>query len=188
MTATLTIDLFISVDGCAGTETLPGYFGYLGPELDAWIADESAKPQVALMGRKTYEVLSGLPDEAKDEGHKIMTERETVVFSRTLSDVEWPNARLCNSDVVQETRRLKQETDLPLRTMGSLSICRQLIGSGLADRIRLMTFPLFAGDAATEWAFSDFASAELALVGHRTLDGRLLLIEYRPTGVDIPRM
>ncbi len=53
-----------------------------------------------------------------------MTERNTVVFSRTLSSVEWPNARICSDDAVEESRRLKNECDLPLRTMGSLSICR----------------------------------------------------------------
>jgi dihydrofolate reductase len=54
----------------------------------------------ALMGRKTYQLLSGLPDEAKDEGHRQLTQRETVVFSRTLSTLEWPNARLCSNDAV----------------------------------------------------------------------------------------
>ena len=101
MTTTLTIDLFISADGWAGSEDLPGYFGYLGPELEAWIEEESAAPQVASMGRKTYQLLSGLPDEDKDEGHEQMTQRETVVFSRTLSTLEWPNARLCSNDAVQ---------------------------------------------------------------------------------------
>jgi hypothetical protein len=31
------------------------------------------------------------------------------------------------------------------------------------------------------------ASADLELVDHRVLDGRVLLVEYRPTGSDIPR-
>jgi dihydrofolate reductase len=187
MTTTLTIDLFVSADGWAGSADLPGYFGYLGPELEAWIAEESGAPQVVLMGRKTYQVLSGLPEEAKDEGYRQMTERETVVFSQTLSNVDWPNARLCRDDVVDETRRLKAESDLPLRTMGSLSLCRQLLAGAVVDRLRLMTFPLFAGPEGREWAFDQYAAMDLALAGHRTLDDRLLLIEYRPTGNDIPR-
>jgi dihydrofolate reductase len=43
---------------------LPGYFGYLGPELDEWITTELAAPQLVVMGRRTYEALGGLPDEA----------------------------------------------------------------------------------------------------------------------------
>lgn len=31
MGSTLTVDIFLSVDGWAGSDGLPGYFGYLGP-------------------------------------------------------------------------------------------------------------------------------------------------------------
>jgi hypothetical protein len=43
-----------------GSDGLPGYFGYLGPELEEWITTERAAPQVVVMGRRTYEVLAGL--------------------------------------------------------------------------------------------------------------------------------
>jgi hypothetical protein len=33
MGSILTVDIFLSVDGWAGSDGLPGYFGYLGPEL-----------------------------------------------------------------------------------------------------------------------------------------------------------
>ena len=82
---------------------------------------------------------------------------------------------------------MKAESDVPLRTIGSLSVAQQLITAGVVDRLRLMTFPLFAGDAGREPAFANVASADLELVDHRVLDGRVLLVEYRPTGKDIPR-
>jgi riboflavin biosynthesis pyrimidine reductase len=70
--------------------------------------------------------------------------------------------------------------------MGSLSLAQQLTSAGLVDRPRLMTFPLIAGSSGREAAFANMASADLALIDHRTLDGRILLVEYRPTGKDIP--
>lgn len=79
------------------------------------------------------------------------------------------------------------DSEIPLRTMGSLSLARQLTSAGLVDRLRLMTFPLIAGPSGREAAFADMASADLELVDHRTLDGRVLLVEYGPTGKDIPR-
>ena len=82
---------------------------------------------------------------------------------------------------------MKADSDVPLRTMGSLSLARQLANAGLVDRLRLMTFPLFAGESGREPAFADMGSADLELVDHRALDGRVLLVEYRPTGNDIPR-
>jgi len=82
---------------------------------------------------------------------------------------------------------MKAEGDRPLRTTGSLSLVRQLARAGLVDRLRLLLFPLIAGDAGREALFADMASADLELADHRTLDGRVLLVEYRPTGKDIPR-
>ena len=187
MTSTLTADLLLSVDGWAGSDGLPGFFGYLGPDLEQWLADDATEPQLALMGRKTYELLSDLPDEAKDDAWEQMSRRETVVFSRTRSTVDWPSARVSDVDVVEEVRRLKADQDVPLRTVGSLSLVRQLLGDGLIDRLRLLIFPLLAGEAGRERAFADTASADLELVEQRVLDGRVLLVDYHPTQRDIPR-
>jgi hypothetical protein len=52
MANSVTVDLFVSVDGWAGSDGLPGYFGYLGPELQEWILDELAAPQLVVMGRR----------------------------------------------------------------------------------------------------------------------------------------
>lgn len=71
--------------------------------------------------------------------------------------------------------------------VGSPTLVCQLVGAGLVDRLRLVTFPLFAGPDGREWAFNDVVSADLELVEHRVLDGRVLVVEYHPTGKDIPR-
>lgn len=187
MASTLTVDIFVSVDGWAGSDGLPGYFGYLGPDLEEWISTEGAAPQQVILGRRTYEALAGLPEEAQDDGWRRLMSLDKVVFSRTLQSVDWPNTRICGDDAVDEVPRIKADSDVPLRTMGSLSLAQQLMKAGLVDRLRLMTFPLIAGDAGREPAFANLASADLELVGQRVLDGRILLIEYHPTGKDIPR-
>ncbi|RZS30552.1 dihydrofolate reductase [Herbihabitans rhizosphaerae] len=187
MTSTLTVDLFISADGWAGSEGLPGYFGYLGPDLEEWIAADSAAPQVVIMGRRTYEALAALPVEAHGDAWDRVAALDKVVFSRTLREATWPNTRVCADDAVDEIPKMKAGGDVPLRTWGSLSLAKQLVGAGLVDRLRLITFPLFAGPSGREPAFAGIASTDLELVDHRVLDGRLLLVEYRPTGKDIPR-
>lgn len=187
MGSVVTVDIFLSVDGWAGSEGLPGYFGYLGPELEEWITAELAAPQLVVMGRRTYEILAGLPDEARDESWQRMNQLDKVIFSRTLQQADWPNTRVCSNDVTDEIRSMKADSDVPLRTLGSLSLARQLTDAGLVDRLRLMTFPLIAGKEGREPFFANMASADLELVDHRVLDGRVLLVEYRPTGRDIPR-
>lgn len=187
MGSELIVDLFLSVDGWAGSDNLPGYFGYLGPELEEWIATEEAVPRLQLMGRRTYEMLASLPRQAQDAFWERLSTKRKVVFSRTLDQVDWPNTRICSDELVDEVRALKAASEVPLRTVGSLSVARQLIDAGMVDRLRLMTFPLLAGEVGREPAFAGVGSADLKLVEHRVLDGRVLLVEYHPTGDDIPR-
>jgi dihydrofolate reductase len=187
MASSLTVDIFVSVDGWAGSDGLPGYFGYLGPQLEEWIMAELAAPQLVVMGRRTYQALAGLPEEAHGKSWARMAQLDKTVFSRTLTHVAWPNTRICSRDLIDEIQDMKVGGNLPVRTMGSLSLARQLIRAGLVDRLRLMTFPLIAGPSGRDAAFADMASVGLELAGHRALDGRVLLVEYRPTGKDVPR-
>ncbi|MGI8882099.1 MAG: dihydrofolate reductase family protein [Jatrophihabitans sp.] len=182
------VDVFVSVDGWAGSDNLPGYFGYHGPELEQWINAELALPQVYLVGRRTYEMLSSLPAEGLDDSSNQMFAADKVVFSRTLETVDWPNSRVCRDDVASHVEHLKTTSDVRLRTMGSLSIARQLLNAGLVDRLRLLMFPLLAGPDGREPFFADMACADLELADHRVLDGRILLAEWVPTGRDIPRV
>ena len=122
MSSTVTADLFVSADGYAKGEHSPGYFGYFGPDLDRWISEEQEEPQRSLMGRVTYELLAGLPDEARDDAYEQMTRQETTVFSRTLASTDWPGATVESRDAVDVVRELKASGDVPLRTTGSLSI------------------------------------------------------------------
>jgi dihydrofolate reductase len=136
----MTVDIFISVDGWAKGETSPGYFGYFGPELEQWITSELAVPQRVLLGRRTYEALAGYSEQSGGASGP-MDDLDKVVFSRTLERVIWPNTRICREDLATEVRWMKADGDPPLRTIGSLSLARQLVNAGLVDLLRLMTFP-----------------------------------------------
>jgi len=187
MSTTLTADLFISADGWARGAESPGYFGYLGPDLQRWIDEEGERQQHVLMGRKTYEALAGLPVEFQDEGYERMASLTTTVFSRTLEKADWANTTVESGDLVETVRGLKDSSDVPLRTMGSISVVKQLINTGLIDNLRLMVFPLFCGPTGREWAFDALNESELTLNSQRVLDDRILLIDYTPTGRPIPR-
>ena len=144
----LIADLFISVDGCAKGSRSPAYFGFGGPDLDRWIGDQMKRPQRHLMGRKTYEALAALPEPVHDEGSLSLAATPTTVFSRTLRAVSWPQATI-SDDLTGTVGRLKAG-DTDLRTIGSLSLVSQLLGAGLVDRLRLLVFPLIAGETGQE--------------------------------------
>src|SRR6185312_12600771 len=110
-------DVFISVDGAARGARSPAYFGYDGPDLQRWIRDEQARPQRLVLGRVTYEILSGLPEEARDDGWRSMQATPSLVFSRTLESVDWPNATVVRNDLTAAVRTLKDDGGPDLRTV-----------------------------------------------------------------------
>jgi dihydrofolate reductase len=162
---TLTVDVFQSVDGWAKGKTSPGYFGYLGAELDDWITAELARPQLVVLGRRTHDILAGLPEEARDTPEHRMT---SSARSCSQQQRRRPRGRtrICRDDLMTDVHRLNREGEVPLRTMGSLSVARQLLSAGLVDRLSLMTFPLLVGTSGREPVFADATSADLELVNH----------------------
>ena len=177
--AELIADLFVSLDGfAAGGDQ--AFFGYPGPELDGWVRDAVGQPQLLVMGRVTYEALAQISSSATDEASTRMTELEKAVVSSTLTEpLAWSNTRLVRGGL-EGVRALKRRSADPLRSIGSLSLVRSMVGLGLVDRLRIMTFPLTLGEAGREPALAGYPRAALELVGTRVLDSRLVLLEYRP--------
>jgi len=178
----LLADLFVSVDGHTSGTRSPGYFGYFGPDLDRWIHDEMSERRRHLMGRKTYEALASLPVEHRDAGWELTTRTPTTIFSRTLTATDWPGGEICAQDAVEHVRRLKRAEGSDLRTIGSLSLVQQLLDAGLVDHLRLMVFPLVLSESGQQPAFQAVGDVALDLQAETVLDGRIILLDYRPDG------
>jgi dihydrofolate reductase len=178
----LVCELIITLDGFARGQRSPGYFGYFGPDFDDWIKTNSAVPHRMLIGRKSYELLNDLPDEAKDEGWETMVNMPGWLFSRTLKAAEWPGLKIVSDDMVGFVRELKRSDGPELRTLGSLSIVRQLLKAGLVDILKLVVCPLVLPKTGVEPTFEGLPDIGFELVSNKVLDGRVLLLEYRPTG------
>ena len=67
----------------------------------------------------------------------------TTVASTTLEGpLDWPDATLVSGDAVDIVARLKEESEVPLRSHGSLSMNRALMAAGLVDRVQVTLFPV----------------------------------------------
>jgi dihydrofolate reductase len=176
-------DVFVSLDGSALGTRSPGYFGYSGPDLRRWIAEEQERPRLDVMGRLTYEILAGLPEEHRDESWERMTAKPTLLFSRTLDRADWPGVEVCAEDAVEEVRRRKQTGSADLRTVGSLSLVQQFLAAGLVDHLRLMVFPLVLGETGARPVFEQVGDVGLHLQQQAVLDDRIMLLDYRPGGL-----
>jgi dihydrofolate reductase len=189
MTAIYTWDVFAGLDGFGSYEggDWGGYWGKHGPEfLDRRLALYEEEQRMVL-GANTFRLFVDLlgsrseEDEAGDPVNTRMRNLPTTVVSTTLHEpLDWPAATLESGDAVDVVARLKEESDVPLRSHGSLSMNRALMAAGLVDRVQLTLFPVITGQTGVEPIFQNVADFDLELIESRTLDGRTQELIYRP--------
>lgn len=189
----LTVDLILSLDGCAAAEGWPGWWGLQSHEYLAWLA---AEPQrIHLMGATTYRIMSEMAQQAPgldisaDEraSFEQLAGLDKVVFSSSLTEpLALPNTRLVAGDAVAAVPDLKRTAARPLITMGSLRLGHALMQAGIADRFRVILFPVITGRTGLERIWELYADFTLELVASRTFEGGLQLLEYVPTPIDAP--
>jgi dihydrofolate reductase len=126
----------------------------------------------------------GSDEPVTDEGAAIaeLARASKIVFSTALQPrLSWPNTRLISGDAVEEVAAMKQDGTGPMRTLGSLMLCRSLLEAGLVDRFRVVVFPVIIGSTGRDRIYDGYPDVTLEMVASRTFDGRLQLLEYVPT-------
>jgi dihydrofolate reductase len=58
---------------------------------------------------------------------------------------------------------------------------RALMAAGLVDRVQVTLFPVITGQTGLNAIFDGALDFDLELVDHRTLDGHIQELIYRPT-------
>ena len=84
-------------------------------------------------------------------------------------------------DAADVVARLREESGMPLRSHGSLSMNRALIAAGLVDRVQVTLFPVITGQTGLDPIFQGAADFDLELIESLTLDGNIQELIYRPT-------
>jgi dihydrofolate reductase len=189
MTATYTFDVFSSLDGYgAASGSWTGYWGKQGPELLDHRLTQYDADQRMVLGANTYRAFAQMlaesteDDDVRDPWVTRMRYLPTTVVSTTLEDpLDWPDANLVRGDAVDVVARLKEESEVPLRSHGSLSMNRALMAAGLVDRVQVTLFPVITGQTGLDPIFQGAADFDLELVEQRTLDGHIQELVYRPT-------
>ena len=187
MTATYTFDVYSTLDGFASYENADwgGYWGKQGPELLEHRLAHYRQDLRMVLGATTFRqftTMLGPNPTGLDPLNARMVSLPTTVVSTTLrAPLVWPNATLAAGDAVEVVARLKEESEVPLISHGSLSLNRALMAAGLVDQVRVTIFPVISGQTGVEPIFGGAADFDLDLLEARTLDGRTQELTYRPT-------
>jgi dihydrofolate reductase len=138
------------------------------------------------MGATTYRVMSGYAEDG-EPGTGMLASLSKIVFSSTLREpLSWPNTQLMDRDAVEAVREMKVNGSESMRTIGSLTLCRALLGAGLVDRFRVVVFPVITGSTGQDRVYDDYPDVALDMIASRTFDGRTQLLEYTPTVLSGP--
>jgi dihydrofolate reductase len=190
MTAIYTFDVFSSLDGFGSYSggDWGGYWGKQGPELLAHRLAVYNAEQRMVFGANTYRdfvQLLAASTETPEVGDPWVTRMlslpATVVSTTLQGPLNWPNATVVHGDAVDVVARLKEESAVPLRSHGSLSMNRALLAASLVDRVQVTLFPVITGQTGDHSIFQGAADFDLELIESRTLDGSIQELIYRPT-------
>src|SRR5215217_5262334 len=163
MTATYTFDVFSSLDGYGsygGDGDWGGYWGKQGPELLEHRLASFGPEQRMVFGATTFrqfvQMLASSTEDSdvRDPWVTRMRNMPATVVSSTLEEpLDWPDATVVSGDAVDIVARLKKESQVPLRSHGSLSMNRALMAAGLVDRVQVTIFPVITGQTGDEPIF-----------------------------------
>jgi len=125
------------VDTCLmGAGMYPGYEQYWisiqqQPDTPAWI---TGKP----------------PTPAEREYARFVAQTPHYVLSNTLTSALWPKTRFIRT--LEEVAELKRQPGKDIYLIGGARITASLIDAGLVDELRLIVYPLVAGEGKALFA------------------------------------
>ncbi len=177
----------ISADGKFGNPD--GYADW----VDAWSEDYGVAPQIdtCVLGGRMYPgyeqywtAIQNAPDQplpmtgklaapAEVEWARFAARTPHYVLSKTLDSAQWPKTRFLRS--LDELAALKQQPGKDIYLMGGGQIVSGAIDAGLLDELRLIVYPLIAGDGRTLFTMTKRRGLELRGV-QALAEGRIGLV------------
>lgn len=178
--------------------TLDGYFEgantdiswhNVDEEFNEYAIDMLNSVDTLLFGRVTYDLMASYwptPEAIKNDPIVAgkMNAHPKIVFSRTLSKVEWNNTRLVKDIIDEEIRNMKKQPGKDMMILGSGSIMSEFAQRGLIDGYGIMVNPVVLGDGKP--LFKGIKERfKLNLVKTRTFRNGNVLLYYQPEGMKI---
>ncbi len=157
--AVLTITTFLSLDGVmqapGGPQEDPSggfvHGGWMFPYVDSVfnqiVAENFARADAFLLGRKTYDIFADYWPKVTDPNDPIASKLNGLpkfVASKTKNTFEWKGTAGIR-DVVEEVPALKKRFDREIQVHGSGKLAQALIQNDLIDEYRLFVIPILLG-------------------------------------------
>ena len=183
----ITLDGVIQAPGGAKEDTDGGFVhgGWTRPywhnDIGRHFFEAFSKADALLLGRKTWQIHGGAfePMAAGDPFGDAMNGIRKYVVSTTLkSAAAWRNSTLISGRLVEEVRKLKEQTGKDILIDGSSVLLRTLIENDLVDEYVLHVYPLALGGGKR--LFPEGKRLDLKLDQSVTLPTGVVFQRYEP--------
>jgi dihydrofolate reductase len=141
-----------------------------------------------IYGRITYQlmesywpavVINPTGNKPMDEFAVLMQNIPKIVFSHTLTNVDWENARLAKGGIKEEVLELKQQAGKDI-LVGSPSLIVALMKLNLIDEYQLCVHPVVLGSGLPLFKTIN-KKVILKLLKTKTFDSGSIVLYYEPT-------
>jgi dihydrofolate reductase len=181
---TLASFIFTSLDGFY--EGPNGELDWLivNQEFNDFATRQLDEADTIAFGRATYEHMAGYwPTEQANANDPAMTSRmnskEKIVFSTTLTDVNWSGTTLVRGEATEQIPTVMAGARKELLVIGSAHLTANLAQAGILDELRIMVCPIVLGQGRS--LFEDLKNrVSLSLLRVRQFDSGNLVLTYRP--------
>lgn len=156
------------------------------PEADAIYRRLRERCDTVLVGRLNYEGFHGYWPKVKDDPKaspmdvaisRWLDDVTKVVFSRTLREVTWKNARLARGSAADEIAALKREPGKDIIIQNSTRLTQSLLAAGLVDELNLMVAPAALGSGRA--LFAGLPQIDLRTDDLTRFDDGTFVVRYR---------
>ena len=135
--------------------TLDGYCDHTAVTPDADIHEHYTEllqsASQILYGRITYQLMEFWPPLVKkpsgeknlDDFARVIDKLPKLVFSNTVTALDWPSAQLATKSLEETVQQLRKENEKDV-LVGSRSLIIALLNRGLLDELQLCIYPVLA--------------------------------------------
>ncbi|HEX5191927.1 MAG TPA: dihydrofolate reductase family protein [Solirubrobacteraceae bacterium] len=110
------------------------------------VAELLGQTGLLVLGRRAGQDMAQAWPSSHSATGKYMNTLPKVVFSSTVSDLEWSNTRVTDRSVQEEVPELKGQPGKDIVVFGGASFARSLAAHGLIDEYRINVQPVALGD------------------------------------------
>ena len=110
------------------------------------VAELLGQTGLLVLGRRSAQDMAEAWPGSKSPTGEFMNALPKVVFSSTLTDVKWTNARVTDRPAEEEIPELKGQPGKDIVVFGGASFARSLAAHGLIDEYRINVQPVALGD------------------------------------------